>query len=147
MLGSVTNENSSLLVDSDSPMQTSEAQTDNHNTETEESKNSKERALESYLKFSGLGLFHVVLVLVSGLATAADAVEIFGVSFVVPVAEDDLGLSTSDKGWLQASIFVGMNESIEQHESVFVRINCRKLLLASLNSLLEKDMASLKYIL
>ena len=65
------------------------------------------RTLENYLYNAGFGIFHVFLVLVTGLATAADAVEIFGVSFVVPVAETDLKLSTSDKGWLDASIFIG----------------------------------------
>ena len=71
------------------------------------------RALENYLKFSGFGVFHAFLLLVSGLATAADAVEIFGVSFVVPIAEDDLNLSTGDKGWLDASIFIGMSVNLD----------------------------------
>ena len=65
------------------------------------------RTLENYLYNTGFGVFHVFLVMATGLATAADAVEIFGVSFVVPVAETDLELSTSDKGWLDASIFIG----------------------------------------
>ena len=65
------------------------------------------KQLESYLHSSGFGFFHVVILLVVGLATAADAVEIFGVSFVLPIAEHDLDLSTADKGWLDASIFMG----------------------------------------
>lgn len=97
----ITNENSTLLDDGD----LSVPDTQNENEET---KNREARTLESYLKHSGIGLFHVILLLVTGLATAADAVEIFGVSFVVPIAEDDLNLSTGDKGWLDASIFIGM---------------------------------------
>ena len=65
------------------------------------------RTLESHLYHAGFGVFHAFLLMATGLATAADAIEIFGVSFVVPVAEDDLNLSTSDKGWLDASIFIG----------------------------------------
>ena len=96
----MTHEISNLLVESDSPSQPPPQK-------RQETKNREERTLENYLKYSGFGLFHVFLLLVSGLATAADAVEIFGVSFVLPVAEEDIGLSTSNKGWLQASIFVG----------------------------------------
>ena len=68
---------------------------------------SRERELEELLYSSGYGFFHVLLILVTGLATAADAVEIFGVSFVVPIAEKDLDLTTATKGYLDASIFIG----------------------------------------
>lgn len=98
-------ENSALLVCEESPRQTPLRD----NTEKEETRNLEARTVENYLKYPGFGLFHIVLVLVSGLATAADAVEIFGVSFVVPIAEDDLNLSTADKGWLDASIFIGVS--------------------------------------
>ncbi len=62
---------------------------------------------ESYLKASGFGFFHVLLLIVVGLATAADAVEVFSISFVLPIAGDDLDLTTAHKGWLDASIFIG----------------------------------------
>lgn len=100
-----TDESSTLLTMS--PSRAHEEHKEN-DTKNEETINQEARTLESYLKFAGFGVFHVFLVLVSGLATAADAVEIFGVSFVVPIAEDDLNLSTGDKGWLDASIFIGM---------------------------------------
>lgn len=67
----------------------------------------KERQLEALLSTAGYGLFHVLLLLVIGLATAADSVEIFGVSFVLPIADQDLDLSTAHKGYLDASIFIG----------------------------------------
>lgn len=85
--------------------------------------NEEARTLENYLKSSGFGIFHVFLLLVSGLATSADAVEIFGVSFVVPIAEDDLNLSTGDKGWLDASIFIGMPAERNQ---ILHRGNCTR---------------------
>ena len=113
MSGGDTNENSSLLVDCES---SEEPQKDI--AEKEEEKNREARTLENYLKYSGFGLFHVFLLLITGLATAADAVEIFGVSFVVPIAADDLSLSTSDKGWLDASIFIGMNKTQQSKDNV-----------------------------
>ena len=67
----------------------------------------RERRLEALLRTSGFGLFHVILLLVTGLATAADSVEIFGVSFVLPLADEDLDLTTAHKGYLDASIFIG----------------------------------------
>lgn len=65
------------------------------------------RDLEKQLFHAGFGFFHVILLLISGLATAADAVEIFGVSFIVPIAESDLDLDSGKKGWLDAVIFIG----------------------------------------
>ena len=96
-------ENRSLLVDCESSERVSAE-------DIAEREDQEARTLENYLKYSGFGVFHVFLLLVTGLATAADAVEIFGVSFVVPIAEDDLNLSTGDKGWLDASIFIGMKQ-------------------------------------
>ena len=67
----------------------------------------KSREIESILKSAGYGLFHVILLLITGCSLAADSVEIFGVSFVVPIAEQDLNLRTVHKGYLDASIFAG----------------------------------------
>lgn len=106
-----TDENSTLLSVSPNraPQEHEEHEEHEENdTKKKEMITQEARTLESYLKFSGFGVFHVFLLLVSGLATAADAIEIFGVSFVVPIAEGDLSLSTGDKGWLDASIFIGM---------------------------------------
>ena len=76
-------------------------------SDAEDEREGQARKLESYLRGSGFGFFHVLLLIVVGLATAADAVEIFGISFVLPIAEYDLDLTTADKGWLDASIFIG----------------------------------------
>jgi VNT family MFS transporter (synaptic vesicle glycoprotein 2) len=103
-MSETTNESSTLLTVSPSRVH---QELEENDESDEETINQEARTLESYLKLSGFGVFHVFLLLVSGLATAADAVEIFGVSFVVPIAEGDLNLSTGDKGWLDASIFIG----------------------------------------
>ena len=65
------------------------------------------RVLERLLDSAGYGLFHVLVILVSALAISAEAVEIMGAGFVVPIAEEDLDLDTARKGYLNASIFVG----------------------------------------
>ena len=74
---------------------------------TSEEKTSEEKLVEDRLDTAGYGSFHVILILVAGIAAAADSVEIFGVSFVLPVADKDLDLSTALKGYLDASIFMG----------------------------------------
>ena len=98
------NENSSLLVAYSSATRDDEV-AQNDGPDGEKYQNVKQ--LEACLENAGFGLFHVLLLLIAGLAVAADAVEIFGISFVVPVAERDLHLSSADKGWLDAIIFVG----------------------------------------
>lgn len=67
------------------------------------------RQLEDRLNRVGFGFFHALLVLLVGLAITADSVEVFGVSFVLPLAQTDLDLdlNTARKGYLDASIFIG----------------------------------------
>ena len=65
------------------------------------------RKLENNLNTAGYGFFHVLVILVAGMANAADTVEIFGVSFILPIANEDLDLSTARKGYIDASIFIG----------------------------------------
>ncbi|XP_076309058.1 synaptic vesicle glycoprotein 2C-like isoform X5 [Tachypleus tridentatus] len=55
---------------------------------------------------TGFGRFQWLLLLVCGMANASDAVEILCVSFLLPSAECDLHLTSSDKGWLSAIIFI-----------------------------------------
>lgn len=58
----------------------------------------------------GYGKFHVLLLLVCGLANASDAVEILCVSLLLPSVQCDLNIDTSaKKGWLAAIIFIGTN--------------------------------------
>ncbi|KAL3883756.1 hypothetical protein ACJMK2_029988 [Sinanodonta woodiana] len=63
---------------------------------------------ETALKQVGYGKFHFALLLLCGWAVSSDAVEILSVSFMLPSAECDLNLSSADKGWLNAIVFVGM---------------------------------------
>ncbi|ESN94064.1 hypothetical protein HELRODRAFT_180225 [Helobdella robusta] len=69
----------------------------------------KRSELEKIISLTGYGLFSYKLILVSGLVASSDAIEIFGVSNVVPAATCDLDLNDSMKGWINASIFIGMS--------------------------------------
>ena len=63
--------------------------------------------------FSGFGKFHYWLLLVCGWANASDAIELLCISFLLPSAECDLKLTTSDKGWLSATAFIGTRIKIK----------------------------------
>jgi len=63
---------------------------------------------ETALQQTGYGKFHYWLAMVCGWANASDAVEILCVSFLLPSAECDLQLTPVKKGYLSASLFVGM---------------------------------------
>ncbi|WIA21848.1 hypothetical protein OEZ85_004224 [Tetradesmus obliquus] len=64
--------------------------------------------LETALEHVGVGRFQWAALLVCGLANAADAVEILGLSLVLPAAEDDLALTAAGKSALSSCIFAGM---------------------------------------
>jgi len=73
------------------------------------SKNRLRRAnFETTMEHAGFGKFHYWLLLVCGWANASDAIELLCISFLLPSAECDLKLTTSDKGWLSATSFIGM---------------------------------------
>ncbi|CAH1790251.1 unnamed protein product [Owenia fusiformis] len=63
---------------------------------------------EDALKLTGYGKFHMLVLALSGWAVSSDAVEVLAISFVLPSAECDLRMSSSDKGLLNALLFVGM---------------------------------------
>ncbi|XP_043933745.1 synaptic vesicle glycoprotein 2C-like [Protopterus annectens] len=63
---------------------------------------------EEAIEKAGFGLFHIMLLFACGWANMSDAVEILCVSFLLPTARCDLHLSTTDMGWLTASVFLGM---------------------------------------
>lgn len=65
---------------------------------------SYEEALDS-VRF---GKYHYGLTLVAGMINASDAVEVSAISFILPSAEKDLGLTSAQKGWLTSIIFLGM---------------------------------------
>ncbi|XP_030630226.1 synaptic vesicle glycoprotein 2B [Chanos chanos] len=70
--------------------------------------NQRKLSHEEAIEEAGFGLFHGLLLVVCGWANASDAVEILCVSFLLPTARCDLQLSSSDMGFLSASIFLGM---------------------------------------
>ena len=49
----------------------------------------------------------MILILLCGWAVSSDAIEVLSVSFMLPSAQCDLELTSADKGWLNAIIFVG----------------------------------------
>jgi VNT family MFS transporter (synaptic vesicle glycoprotein 2) len=55
----------------------------------------------------GVGRFQWTALAVCGLANASDAVEILGLSLVLPAAEDDLQLTAAGKSALSSCIFIG----------------------------------------
>lgn len=63
---------------------------------------------EAALKLIGYGKFHIILLALCGWAVSSDAIEVLSVSFMLPSAQCDLKLTSEDKGWLNAIIFVGM---------------------------------------
>ncbi|XP_064645752.1 synaptic vesicle glycoprotein 2C-like isoform X2 [Lineus longissimus] len=63
---------------------------------------------EQALIRTGYGRFHYKLLFLCGWAVASDSIEVLCVSFLLPSAECDLKLTSIDKGWLNAIIFVGM---------------------------------------
>ena len=72
------------------------------------SQSPKERRLYKSLEDTGYGFFHVILTVVCGWALASDSVEVLCISFAIPVAEGELGLTDYDKATLDSIIFVGM---------------------------------------
>lgn len=66
------------------------------------------RSYESALKSIGYGRFHILLIALCGWAVSSDAIEVLSVSFMLSSAQCDLKLTSQEKGWLNAVIFVGM---------------------------------------
>eukprot|EP00879_Flechtneria_rotunda_P009853 GHRR01010305.1.p1 GENE.GHRR01010305.1~~GHRR01010305.1.p1 ORF type:complete len:541 (+),score=182.46 GHRR01010305.1:268-1890(+) len=64
--------------------------------------------LETALEHVGVGRFQWIALAMCGMANAADAVEILGMSLVLPAAGDDLDLTAAGKSALSSCIFVGM---------------------------------------
>ncbi|XP_064595783.1 synaptic vesicle glycoprotein 2A-like [Liolophura sinensis] len=54
------------------------------------------------------GRFHLLILALCGWAVSSDAIEVLSVSFLLPSATCDFGLSSTDKGNLNSVIFLGM---------------------------------------
>eukprot|EP00095_Tigriopus_kingsejongensis_P000777 maker-scaffold67_size430214-snap-gene-1.18 protein:Tk00777 transcript:maker-scaffold67_size430214-snap-gene-1.18-mRNA-1 annotation:"hypothetical protein DAPPUDRAFT_304078" len=80
-----------------------------HSGETKGVRSDPETAdYEEAIAAAGYGRFHYWFLFVCGWANASDAVEVLCISFLLPAAQCDLQLTSSDKGWLSAILFVGM---------------------------------------
>ena len=65
----------------------------------EDEKNQEEsKRLELLLNHSGFGLFHVLLVLISGMGFGMAIVGLYAVSLVTPIADSELSMDSTDKG-------------------------------------------------
>lgn len=85
-----------MILDDDSEEEITFNQTTNINT-------NYEKALSTI----GFGKFHIFLLLICGLANSSDAIEILCISFVLPSAECDLKMTSTDKGYLSSITFLG----------------------------------------
>ncbi|XP_069941047.1 synaptic vesicle glycoprotein 2B-like isoform X3 [Cherax quadricarinatus] len=63
---------------------------------------------ETAISATGYGFFHYWLVFIGGFANASDAIEILCVSILLPAAQCDLNMTSTDKGWLSSMVFFGM---------------------------------------
>ena len=68
------------------------------------------REYEVALKHLGFGLFHIILLVVNGVALLSDAIEILAISFIFPVLirNNDWGVGSKEQAILGSIIFVGM---------------------------------------
>ncbi len=67
-----------------------------------------EYTYEEAISSVGYGKFHYLLLALCGWALSSDAIEVLAISFILPPATCDLGLSNEDKGLVSAIIFAGM---------------------------------------
>nr|XP_024218800.1 synaptic vesicle glycoprotein 2A-like isoform X2 [Halyomorpha halys] len=70
-----------------------------------------EADLETALSKCGFGIFNIALLLLSFPASTTSAFETGSMSYVIPAASNDLGLTPKDKAMLQSASFAGMMAS------------------------------------
>ena len=68
------------------------------------------RDYEDVLKVVGFGLFHVLLIVINGVALSSEAFEILSVSFIIPIIRrhDEFGMTDVQSALLSSVIFIGM---------------------------------------
>lgn len=69
---------------------------------------SKEVKFEDALEKCGFGKFNYIMILLCGCLMGCGFLELASVTFILPVAECDLNLTTRDKGVLSAIGYVGV---------------------------------------
>lgn len=60
------------------------------------------------VRLTGYGKFNYFIVIISGIVLSAVLLETLSISFVLPVAENDLQLSTEDKGIVSSVAYAGI---------------------------------------
>ena len=96
------------ILDPDDNIETNQNRRNHDNVNETQQTNDTEFKYEKALNLIGFGAFQWFLSIVCILANASDAIEILCISFVLPSAECDLDLSTTDKGYLSSVTFAGM---------------------------------------
>jgi VNT family MFS transporter (synaptic vesicle glycoprotein 2) len=77
-------------------------------SEIERSEAWKVLNFDEALRRTGFGKFNYFLVILSGIVLSTVLLETLSISFVLPVAENDLNLSTKDKGILSSIAYAGI---------------------------------------
>lgn len=67
-----------------------------------------ESSFEDAIKESGFGKFNYIIITLAGGLMACAFIELTSVNFILPIAQCDLDLSTTDKGILSAIGYVGI---------------------------------------
>eukprot|EP00731_Ephydatia_muelleri_P024096 Em0016g367a len=68
----------------------------------------EENEMDDLLEKTGFGAFHVLFVLLFGLITASNTIGVLCVPFVMPVADQELAMSSRVKGGINAGLLAGM---------------------------------------
>ena len=79
-----------------------------HDRIEEKTKRTNYTTYEDALWACHWGRFNLKVLLLCGWAVSSDAIEVLSVSFLLPNAECDLEMTSSDKGWLNSMVFFGM---------------------------------------
>lgn len=64
--------------------------------------------MEEALTRTGFGKYNVLLIVFSGLVLSTVLLETLGISYILPVSECELNLSSKDKGLLSGIVFAGI---------------------------------------
>ena len=68
------------------------------------------REYEVALKYLGFGFFHILLLVINGVALSSDSIEVLSISFIFPVLsrKAEWGIRSSEEAILGSIIFLGM---------------------------------------
>lgn len=79
-------------------------------TTSEIDKDGVVREYETALKHIGFGFFHILLLVINGVALSSDAVEVLSISFVFPKLSkrNEWGIGSAEEALLGSIIFLGM---------------------------------------